>query len=53
MPRKRARDSCAASDEFKNVAATPPARSASTWSFINAMSGETTTVSPGRVSAGS
>ena len=34
-------------------AGTPLAVSASTWSFINAMSGETTTVSPSRARAGS
>ena len=34
------------------MAATPAAWSASTWSFISAISGETTTVRPGRASAG-
>ena len=36
----------AASEEFRNVAAMPLACSASTWSFISAISGETTTVRP-------
>jgi hypothetical protein len=35
------------------VAGTPAASSASTWSFISAMSGDTTTDSPGRTTAGS
>ena len=51
-PRSRARDSPGARDEFKNVAGTPPACKASTWSFISAIKGETTTVSPGRAMAG-
>ncbi|HWV99108.1 MAG TPA: hypothetical protein VNZ64_05380 [Candidatus Acidoferrum sp.] len=38
---------------MRKVAGTPLACSASTWSFIRAMSGETTTVSPGRAIAGS
>jgi hypothetical protein len=42
------RDSSAASEEFRNVAAMPLACSASTWSFISAISGETTTVRPSR-----
>ena len=52
-PRRRFRDSSAASEEFRNVAGMPPACSASTWSFISAISGETTTVRPSRASAGS
>jgi len=40
------------SEEFRNVAATPPARNESTWSFINEIRGETTTVNPGRTKAG-
>jgi hypothetical protein len=35
------------------VAGTPVVSSASTWSFISAMSGETTTVSPSVSTAGS
>ena len=45
--------SASVSDELRKVAATPFAVSASTWSFISAISGEITTVSPGRTSAGS
>ena len=40
------------SEEFRNVAAMPLACSASTWSFISEINGETTTVNPGRASAG-
>jgi hypothetical protein len=39
--------------ELMTVAAMPRAASASTWSFISAMSGETTTVTPGKSTAGS
>jgi hypothetical protein len=35
-----------------NAAARPRAFNASTWSFISEMSGDTTTVSPGSISAG-
>ena len=45
--------SASSSDELSAVAATPAACSWSTWSFISAMSGETTTVRPSRTSAGS
>ena len=38
--------------ELRNAARTPSADSASTWSCIRAMSGETTTPVPGRTSAG-
>ena len=51
-PRKRARDSPASSEEFRKIAATPLAWRASTWSFINEIRGETTTVNPGRARAG-
>ena len=37
---------------FTKVAGRPRAVSASTWSFISEMSGETTTVSLGSISAG-
>ena len=40
------------SEELMNSAAIPSARSASTWSYISAISGETTTPVPGRTSAG-
>jgi hypothetical protein len=42
-----------ASEEFRNVAATPLACIASTWSFMSAINGDTTTVRPGRTNAGS
>ena len=38
---------------LRNSAATPRALSCSTWSFIRAISGETTTVRPGKIKAGS
>jgi hypothetical protein len=44
--------SSAESELFKNSAGTPAACICSTWSFIRAMSGETTTVSPEKISAG-
>ena len=48
-PRKRAvRLRSRSSVELRNVAAIPLACSASTWSFINEISGETTTVRPSR-----
>jgi hypothetical protein len=37
---------------FTKAAGSPRAVSASTWSFMSEMSGETTTVSPGSMSAG-
>jgi hypothetical protein len=39
--------------ELRNVAGIPASVSASTWSFISAISGDTTSVSPGCSSAGS
>ena len=39
-------------DELMNVAGTPRAVSRSTWSFISAMSGETTRVNPPSTTAG-
>ena len=39
-------------DELRKAARTPACSSASTWSCISAMSGETTTPTPGRSSAG-
>ena len=47
-----AASSAAPSDELRQAAATPLARSASTWSFISEMSGETTIAVPGSSSAG-
>src|ERR1051325_9837864 len=44
---------CRSNVEFKNVAAIPLVCSASTWSFINEINGDTTIVSPSRKSAGS
>jgi len=38
--------------ELRKVAGTPPACNASTWSFISAISGETTTVNPSTAIAG-
>jgi hypothetical protein len=52
ISRSTAAASPAASPEFSVAARTPACRRASTWSFINAISGETTTPSPGRSSAG-
>ena len=40
------------SDELRNAARTPSARSASTWSCMSAISGEITTPTPSRTSAG-
>ncbi len=48
----RAAISAEPSVEFTKVAGTPAASSASTWSFISEMSGETTRVTPGRSMAG-
>ena len=45
--------SLSGSELFTNVAAMARARNASTWSFISATSGETTTVVPSSSSAGS
>ena len=42
------RASAGSSEELYAAAATPLARSASTWSFINEMSGDTTMPVPGR-----
>ena len=56
-PRSRPAITCCAcahgSVEFSIATAIPCRRSESTWSFISAISGDTTTVSPGRTSAGS
>ena len=51
-PARRRRAAAAPSVEFKNVADTPASCSASTWSFISAISGETTIVSPPLTRAG-
>jgi len=56
-PSCTARSTAAASPqarpELSAAARTPAWRSASTWSFISAISGDTTTPTPGRSSAGS
>jgi hypothetical protein len=49
----RRRLSAGSSEEFTNVAATPSASSRSTWSFMSAISGETTTAMPSVSRAGS
>ncbi len=41
-----------ATEELRNSARTPASRSAATWSCISAMSGDTTTPTPSRTSAG-
>ena len=51
-PRPRTR-SCGARPECSAAAAIPRARSPSTWSFMSAISGDTTTVVPSSSSAGS
>lgn len=40
-------------EEFSSVAGTPLAVRASTWSFMSAIRGDTTSVTPSRTSAGS
>ncbi len=50
--RRRSRCSDGSTDELMNVAATPQSVSRSTWSFMSAMSGETTIVSPPSTTAG-
>ena len=52
-PARRRAASSGAIEELRKVAGTPAATSASTWSFMSAMSGETTSVRPERMSAGS
>ena len=47
------RASAPSSEELRTAARTPAGRSASTWSFISEMSGDTTMAMPGRTSAGS
>jgi hypothetical protein len=42
----RCHDSCELSEELRTVAGMPAAVSASTWSFMSAINGETTTVRP-------
>jgi hypothetical protein len=53
QPGPTARASSALSELSSRAAAIPRARSASIWSFISAISGETTTVTPSSSSAGS
>ena len=53
MRRMRSLRSDSVRVELMTVAAMPRASSCSTWSFISAISGETTTVTPGNSIAGS
>ena len=45
--------SAVSSELFRQAAGTPACSSAATWSFISEISGEMTSVTPGRSSAGS
>ena len=51
--RSRSARSSSESEELMKVAGMPRAVSCSTWSFISAMRGETTSVTPGSSTAGS